>query len=484
MINSLIDMIPKLCQLSNETEWIEFKKNKAEPDDIGEYISALSNSATLHEKNMAYLVWGIDNNTHQVTGTTFKPRSKKIGNEELECWLNMHLHPRIDFRITELIYEGKPLVVFEIPPCQHTPVRFKDYEYIRIGSYKKKLKDFPEKERSLWLQLSKTSFESGIAITNINKDDVLKCLDYPAFFDLLGQNLPENKSGILEALQSEKIIKKKSSTMFDITNFGAILFSKNLHDFDSISSKAIRVVIYEGVNRIKTVKEQEGSKGYANGFEGLIQYINDQLPTNEQIGQAFRKEVKLYPVEAIRELVPNAMIHQDFNVTGTGPMVEIFTDRIEFTNPGRPLIDALRFVDEPPRSRNEKLAKFMKKINICEERGSGFDKVVFFCEFYQLPAPEIIVTENHTKVILYAYKTFDKMSSNDKIRACYLHACLKKVQMDQLTNASLRERFGIEEHNKSIASRIIRETLKSGLIKPVDPDSKSRKYQSYVPFWA
>ncbi|MCK5147893.1 putative DNA binding domain-containing protein [bacterium] len=484
MSKVLFDKVKQLLELPNETEWVEFKMNKADPDDIGEYISALSNSATLHGQKTSYIIWGVHDELHKVSGTRFKPRELKIGNEELECWLSTHLQPRIDFRIHEINYQHKPMVVFEIPPCQHTPVRFKDFEYIRVGTYKKKLKDYPEKERSLWMHLAKASFEKGVAMANIMDNQVLQYLDYPAFFEMLGYNLPDNKAGIIEQLKAEKIIKQKSSNKFDITNFGAILFAKNLLDFDAIASKAVRVIIYDGINRIRTIKEQEGIKGYANGFNGLISYINDQLPMREQIGQAFREEVKVYPEEAIRELVPNALIHQDFNMTGTGPMIEIFSDRIEFTNPGKPLIDSLRFVDEPPQSRNEKLAKFMKKIKICEERGSGFDKVVFYCEYYKLPAPEVIVTDNHTKVVLYAYKSLDKMSSKEKNNACYLHACLKRVQMEQLTNSSLRERFGIEEHNKSIVSRIIRDTVNCGLIKPFDPDSKSRKYQSYVPFWA
>lgn len=112
----------------------------------------------------------------------------------------------------------------------------------------------------------------------------------------------------------------------------------------------------------------------------------------------------MYPPLAIRELVANALIHQDFNLTGTGPMIEIFSDRIEITNPGVPLIDTLRFIDEPPISRNEILASLMRRLNICEERGSGIDKVIFQVEMFQLPAPDFQVTSNHTKAILYAPK--------------------------------------------------------------------------------
>jgi len=168
-------------------------------------------------------------------------------------------------------------------------------------------------------------------------------------------------------------------------NVGAVLFARNLNDFDRLARKALRVIIYCGDNRVETIREQMGGKGYAIGFEGAISYINDQLPQNEQIGQALRQEIRMVSEIAVRELVANALIHQDFNITGAGPMVEIFTDRMEISNPGVPLIDTLRFIDEPPRSRNEALTAIMRRMNICEERGSGIDKVIFHVEFFQLP---------------------------------------------------------------------------------------------------
>ena len=474
----------ELRALPSETEWVEFKCNYVESEEIGEYLSALANSASLHKKEAGYLVWGIEDSAHRVIGTDFKPRRAKVGNQELESWLALQLHPRIDFKIHEFMYEGLPLVLFEVQPSRHTPVRFKETEFIRIGSYKKKLKEFPEKERSLWLQLSQSPFERGLAYKNVSSDRALTLIDYPAYFELTNQNLPTNKSGILDRLRAEKIVIEKGSTKYDITNLGAVLFAKRLSDFDTLARKAVRVIIYKGNNRIETIKEQAGAKGYAVGFEGLVDYINDQLPKNEQIGPALRKEVSMYPEIAVRELVANAIIHQDFASTGDSPMVEVFSDRIEITNPGTPLIDTLRFIDEPPQSRNEALAAFMRRLNICEERGSGIDKVIFQVEFFQLPPPEFLVTQKHTKAILFAPKELTKMDKKDKIRACYQHACLRYVSNDQMTNTSLRERFSIKDKNYPIASRIIADTIDAGLIKPYDPGSTSRKHAKYVPFWA
>ncbi|MUG93423.1 hypothetical protein F7734_13685 [Scytonema sp. UIC 10036] len=126
----------------------------------------------------------------------------------------------------------------------------------------------------------------------------------------------------------------------------------------------------------------------------------------------------------------------------------------------------------------------MRRINICEERGSGIDKVVDVVEVFQLPAPAFKVTESHTQAILFAYKKLADMDKEDRIRACYQHACLRFVSNEQMTNSSLRKRFSISSENASIASRIITDTIKAGLIKPYDPSSESKKHTKYVPFWA
>jgi predicted HTH transcriptional regulator len=227
--------------------------------------------------------------------------------------------------------------------------------------------------------------------------------------------------------------------------------------------------------------------GYAVAFEAAVAFINSQLPQNEPVGQAFRQEVRVYPEKAIRELVANALIHQDFAVTGAGPMVEIFDARMEITNPGEPLVDTLRFIDTPPKSRNETLAAMMRRMRICEEAGTGIDKVVGAVEAFQLPAPDFTAVTTtqpgFTKATLFAPRKLNDMDSKERIRACYQHACLCRVSGNRMTNATMRQRFGIEERNAAKASRIIADTLAVGLIKPFDPD-QGKKYASYLPFWA
>ncbi len=484
---SLSHLLHNLLALPAETEWVEWKHNNSDPEQIGEYLSALSNSAALHRKEAGYLIWGIEDSSRRVVGTTFKPKREKKGGQALEGWLALQLSPRIDFHLRELVFEGHPVVLMEVAPASHVPVRFKDAEFIRIGSQKMRLREFPEKERALWAIFAEVTFESGIARPKVTSDQVLTLLDYPAYFELTRRRLPQNRAAIVDRLVDEKIIVSKGGDHFDVTNLGAVLFAKNLDNFERLSRKALRVMVYRGENRVLTNREWSdpaARKGYAVGFEAAIAFINSQLPQNEQIGQAFRQEERMYPEIAVRELIANALIHQDFTVTGAGPMVEIFADRMEITNPGTPLMNTLRFIDTPPRSRNESLASFMRRMNICEERGSGIDKVVSQIELFQLPAPDFTVIEGHTKATLFAYQRLADMDAKDRIRACYQHACLCHVSNKQMTNASLRQRFAISDTNYPIASKIIKETLKEGLIKLYDPDSASKRYAKYVPFWA
>lgn len=482
-VEYLISLVRELCKQPTETEWLEFKTNKAHAEEIGEYLSALANSAALCGKAFAYLVWGVENNTHSIVGTTFVPQTTKVGEEELESWLLRMLAPKIHFRFFSVEVDGKPVVILEIGRAFRHPVQFQNNEFIRVGSYKRKLKDFPEKERELWRIFDQTPFEAMVAASDLSSDEVLKLLDYPAYFELLERPLPDGKQDILDALKADELICVSETGKWNITNLGAILFPKRLEDFHALKRKAMRVIQYHGNSRIKTIKERVGTKGYANGFEGLITYINGLLPSNEIIEQALRKTVPMYPELAVRELVANALIHQDFFITGTGPLVEIFDDRIEITNPGHPLIDIQRFVDTPPKSRNEALASLLRRIGICEERGSGWDKVVFQTEAYQLPPPDLDVGEAYTRVTLFAPRPLSKMDKKERVWAIYLHACLRYVNREFLTNTSVRERFGIAEKNSATASRLIREAVEAGTISLYDPDA-APKMRRYVPIWA
>lgn len=485
-IHSLVD---QLRVLSDECEWIEFKHNDSNPEEIGTYISALANSSALIGRNKAYMIWGIKDGTHEIIGTNFKPSTAKAGNkgnnsnQELESWLINHLEPQVEINFIEVVIEGKDVVILEIQPAYAYPVRFKNDAYIRIGTYKKKLEGYPEKSRSLWEKLMHLPFEKRLCLESLSAEQVLLRLDYGIYFRLIGMQLPTTQAAILATLCADGLCCSMDNGSYAITNLGAILLANDINSFGRFKKKALRVIKYFGNNRTQTLKEHIFTKGYGLIFEDGLDYINAWLPSNEEIGRALRHEVRIFPEVALRELVANALIHQDFSIPGMGPLVEIFENRIEISSPGKPLVSVLRFIDEPPRSRNEDLAALMRRMGICEERGSGIDKVVFQIELYQLPPPDFRENENSTVVVLFSPSKTHRLSKEEKIRACYQHACLQWVSGEQMTNSSLRTRFAIEDSNYPLASRIIKQTIEEGLIKPYG-ELYSKKAAKYVPFWA
>src|SRR5690606_35622187 len=218
-------------KLPKETEWLEFKQNNADPERIGQYLSGLANSAALLGKANAYLIWGVEDQSKSVVGTTFSPATTKIGNEELENWLLRGLSPKINFRFYELQYDGKLLVLLEIGAAFRHPVQFSGQEYIRVGSYLKKLKEHPEKERELWRVFDQTPFEKQLAAERLSDSEVVSLLDYPSYFELLSRPLPSTRELILDALVADDMVRRSDNGDWDITNLGAILFARNLGAF-------------------------------------------------------------------------------------------------------------------------------------------------------------------------------------------------------------------------------------------------------------
>jgi predicted HTH transcriptional regulator len=475
----LIKILTTLVALPHESEWVEFKHNFHSPEEIGERISALSNSAALCDKSFAYIVFGIEDGTHEIVGTTFHAKAHKKGNEELELWLLNRLSPRINFESYEFDVDGKHISMYRIPATSGRPVTFLNEAYIRVGSLTKKLSGYPEKESKLWHNDTITLSET-IVKDKLEYGDVQRYLSAETYFDLLKLPMPKSYDGILERFESEKFIVK-NELGFGITELGAILLAKNLRDFSNLYRKSIRVIVYKGTGKLETIREQIFEQGYAVCFKTMVDWVNGQLPANEEIGRALRKEVRMYPEIAIREIAANMIIHQNFAVLGF-PMIEIYSDRVEISSPGQPLISPDRFIDNY-QSRNEDLADIMRRMGFCEEKGSGIDKAVAAIEEYQLPAFKVRISEIRTSVIVQAFKPWLETTKEERIQACYQHACLKYMMNDMLTNKSLRERLGVEEKNYPLISTVIKDTLAAGLIKVGTPEGTNRRNIAYIPIW-
>ncbi|MCY3853656.1 MAG: putative DNA binding domain-containing protein [Thaumarchaeota archaeon] len=479
---SFLSLLEDLKSLNGESEFSEFKENNSNMELMGDTISALSNGAALHERECAYLIFGV-NDGGEITGTKFNPKKNHKG-QDIKLWLGTQLDPEIHFEICSLEIAGRSVVVLIINPASGYPVKFRGKASIRVGSSTKPLNKHPGKEKALWQKLHSRHFEEDLAMQNLSMQDVLDKLDHAAFCKAKKIRVTTaSKDLLIEKMQDNGLVKK-SRGRFAITNLGAILWAKSLPEFVNLERKTPRLIIYKGKNRLNVAREIPSRKGYALGLPPLMEYILLILPANEEIEMVVRKEYTLYPPDAVRELIVNALIHQDLMATGTSTTIEIFEDRIEIKNPGKPLISTQRFIDAHPQSRNERLAKEMRLLGFCEERGSGIDKVVHLCEVYQLPAPLFSADEKSTTTVIFAPKEFSQMSKEDRTRAAYLHACLKFVNGEFMTNQSLRERFKITKTNYPQVSRIIQDAIGGGLIRFKDPESTSGRNAKYVPIWA
>ena len=480
---SIETLVRQMVRNTSELSWLEFKENNCNPQMIGEDISALANAAAYCDRPKAYMIWGVENGTHRIVGTSFQPDTCKKGNQLLEIWLRTQLSDNAEYEFISGEIENKSVVALIITRAAERTVMFQRTEYIRVGSSTKKLNEVPSMKATLWDHIRSARFEELPVMENLTLSEALHFIDSSTYFDLLKIPMPSAAEAAAYYLMEDRLLIQQDDGQYSITNLGAILLAKRLNSFPAVSRKAIRVVQYRGSNRMEMIREMSGDSGYAVGYESMIRFIEAMLPAAEIIEDGIRRTELAYPSLAIREAVANALIHQNFSLQGTGPLIEIFSNRIEITNPGLPLVDVNRIVDHPPRSRNEKLAALMRRFHICEESGTGWDKIVISCELRHLPAPKITLYEDNMKVTLYAFMDYSDILPEDKLWACYLHACARYVEEKQMNNTSLRDRFGLDESYKSQMSRLIKLAVENKLIKPFDPATAPR-YMRYIPYWA
>jgi len=481
-INDPSALLKRLAQEPNESGWLEFKHNNSSPDMIGEWASACANAAILAGKERAFIVFGVDNKSRELVGTTVNLAEMKKGGENLTNWINRMIEPRLMMEFCDFEYQGKYFSIIVIEPTYDRSVRFSGVEYIRIGENVKKLSGFPEHERALWFATGRRKFESATALAHQSSEAVARLLDIEAYYKLLKEEVPKNQDEILRRLSAAGFIVDDLEDGYDITNLGAILFAKEISNFPSIAAKSVRVVKYVGKDKSQSDDEVEGTKGYAVGFSGLIKFIVGKLPKEEKYTNGIRSMKSVYPEDAIREVIANALIHQDFTITGAGPVIEIYSDRLEVTNPGNSLIDIDRIIDER-RSRNERLASTMRLLGLCEERGGGLDKAIIQIEKMNLPAPDFHTSQNSMRVVLFGPRPFNELSKAEKIRACFFHCVLRWLMNDYMSNTTLRQRFSLDDGDYQAVSSVISEAVRLKRIVPAEPN-QGRRNARYVPPWA
>jgi predicted HTH transcriptional regulator len=465
------EQIDLLRAAPREHQRLEFKEanNQFDTRKLSEYCVALANEGG------GKLLLGIaDAPPRPVRGSNAFQDLVDIAGK-LFTWVGF----RVD--VEEVIHPDGRVVVFHIPSrprgtCYH----FRGKYLMRSGEELVPMSE--DRLRAIFAEGQPDWLEEP-SLSHLSAQDVVELLDTQAYFELRKLTYPTTQQAVLERLEQDHLIEHATVGGFTIRRLGALLFAKRLLDFPDVMRKGARVVVYNGTSKVNTKLDQIGGKGYAAGFQNLVQFVMAQLPQNEVIEGALRREQKLVPEIVLRELIANALIHQDFLVSGVSVMVEIYDDRIEISNPGEPMVPVARFIDGY-QSRNERLADLMRRIGACEEKSSGIDKVVSAVEAYQLPAPDFTTTYNRTVAVVYGHRQFETMTRADRTRACYQHAALKHVMRAHMTNRSLRERFGLGEDKSAVVSQVIAATIEEGLVKADETVGGSKKWARYLPFWA
>lgn len=477
---SLVCLEESLLPIPHETNEVDWKISLSENKDrLIEHLIAFANHS-----NGGYLVFGINNSNanlepiNQEDVAEIVNRLANLGRDAIEPPLVID-HAVVSFR-------DVPILFVCIPEQSNKPVhrRGKSIEesWIRSGGTTRKASR--QDIGSLMLHSVAPRWEELRASSIMSIEETVEILDIETIAKLLQRPLSAESSELSNWLVAEGILIPDGRGYY-ISNFGAVAAAHKLEQFSTLERKRIRVVRYRGTNKVETIDELLGQRGYASGFERLVNYLKRVLPHSEIIQQSLRQEVSVYPEIALRELIANALIHQDFSVTGAGPMIEIFDDRIEFSNPGSLLpgkrLD--RLIGTTPQSRNELLASAFRRYRICEERGTGFQKVVQSVELFGLPPILFSPLENSFKVTLYAPRKFTDMSQVERIEACYQHAVLQYLSSQTLTNSTLRERFKLHEKQRNQITNLISDAVLAGRIKRKDAGS-GNKFAEYLPYWA
>ena len=478
--DALVILAESLTPMPHELNELDWKANlSTHKDRLAEHLMAMAN-----QPNGGVLVFGIHNDgvavgvsngeVEQIVGTL-----ANLGRDAIEPPLALD-HAVVDHA------PGVAVLLVKVPESAVKPVqrRGKSVEETWIRSGGTTRKAARQEIGALMMNSAPMRWEDLRASNLLKLQEVVDLLDLQAIARLLERPLPDDDEDLARWLLAEGLTTAEGRGHY-ITNFGAIAAARQLKDFPNLSRKAIRVVIYRGTNKVDTIEELSGQRGYAVGFEGLISYLRKMLPHSEVIKQSLRTEVSVYPEIALRELIANALIHQDFHVSGSGPMVDVYSDRIAITNPGTLLPGKRpdRLIGATPESRNEKLAYAFRRFRICEERGTGFQKVVQAIELFGMPPLRIRPEQTTFSVTLSAPRKFADMETPERIEACYQHAVLQYLSSQTLTNTTLRERFKLHDKQRNTVTNLIADAVEAGRIKRKDASS-GNKFAEYLPYWA
>ena len=402
-MDKLPELVKELRNLPTETQWVDYKSDNPDLYIIGKDISALANSATIKDKEHSYIILNDASQINSLISIYNEKQDNNIDNNQLESSLRKLLSKNVIFDIKTVKLEEKLTSVIIISKAQDRPVLFENVAYIHVANNTHRLNDYPHLQSCFWDKVRINSFEESPAFMDLTAENAVRHLDYNIYFESSNTKTPSTLKDVASFMEKDGVIKRQENSLYSITNLGAIAFAKNLYEFSNVSRKTLRIVQYEGNNRLNMLKEYIRVKGYAADFKECLQLIMALLPCHQKVINGIKTLENAFPETIVGELLSNALIHQDLSATGTGPTVEIFNNRIEIINPGTLLIDVNRIIDSKFKSRNRKLAGLFCRLYKGEDTMTGWEKIVSECEAHNLTAP---VIENLWRFSYKSYRFF------------------------------------------------------------------------------
>ena len=361
-MDKYLDIIENLLRLQDEYEWLDFKENWFNKDEIGEYISAIANGACLCGKEYGYIIWGVKDNSRDIVGTSIN-FDKDINHEPYKHYLARNLKPSIAFEVIEKEYQGKRIVMLQIPSSKSVQTKYKEVSYFRIGSSKEKINKFPEWE----LKLNTTLQEGFPTIVNVAAPDYAQDLTFEKLFMYYAAKGISLKLDSFE--RSLKLINKNGQY-----NVMAYILS----DQNSIP---VRVSIFSGQNKAEklfSVKEF-GNQSLISVIDRIIDYSDSINITRaiEHFDKGYREDLPLFNQECFNEALKNAFIHNNW-LRRVSPMITFYNDRVEIISFSRlaPRQTIEGFYKGNSIPVNEDLSSIFLATHLSERSGKGMPLLV------------------------------------------------------------------------------------------------------------
>lgn len=404
--HTLLDTLDSLRQLSREQATVEFKSNLNDAEDIGRYISGLANVAALQGHERAWVVWGVEDDTHRVTGTDFDPFKQKIkakegSNQALIMWLQVMMQPRADFEFHEVVHSQGRVVMLEIHSARSAPVAFQHVRYIRVDSHLVKLADYPDKEARLWGRFTAKEDWTGALVPGATLND----LDPEAiaaarlrFTEFLVRSEPDtNRHDAIRAeaasWSTETLLNKAHVTKQGrITRAALVLLGKDeASHFLAPADTKITWVLRDANNG--TVTSQPFGIPFMLATERVFARIRNVTIDHMPDGTLFPTPVQQYDAWVLREALHNAVAHQDYTLGGKINLVE-HPDRLVLSNLGQFIPESVEWMLEhqspPEHYRNQWLIESMIRLRMIDQAGSGIRRMFTTQRQRLFPLPDYV----------------------------------------------------------------------------------------------